>query len=151
MRFRKLRIAWSVVWGIICLLLFLFWERSLWSVDQIVGQISSHGFIGIIIEPGACGIEISSETNVTPWTVISMPADRYFQILKDFDDRHSRIWGYFHFKHETFVLPFWFLILASMIVGTVPWLRWRYSLRTLLIATTLLAMLLGLAVWATRA
>jgi hypothetical protein len=29
----------------------------------------------------------------------------------------------------------------------VPWLRWRFSLRTLQIATTLVAVALGLIVW----
>ena len=34
MRFRKLRIAWSVVWGIACVLLIVLWVRSYWSVDD---------------------------------------------------------------------------------------------------------------------
>jgi hypothetical protein len=148
MRFRKLRIAWSVVWGIVCLLLLLLWERSLLSVDQIVAQISAHGFIGITIEPGALGIGISSESNVTPWTIISMPADQYIQLTTEYIESHPRIWGHLHVKPEAFILPFWFLILASMSLGTAPWLRWRYSLRTLLIAITLVAVVLGLAVWA---
>ena len=33
MRFRKLRIAWSVVWGIACVLLIVLWVRSYWQVD----------------------------------------------------------------------------------------------------------------------
>ena len=34
--------------------------------------------------------------------------------------------------------------------GVAPWLRWRFSLRTLLIATTLVAVVLGLIVWSVR-
>ena len=30
MRFRKLRIAWSVTWGIACVLLIVLWVRSYW-------------------------------------------------------------------------------------------------------------------------
>ena len=30
MRYRKLRIAWSVAWGVACVLLFALWMRSLW-------------------------------------------------------------------------------------------------------------------------
>lgn len=40
--------------------------------------------------------------------------------------------------------------LLVMLVGALaalPWLSWRYSLRTLLIATTLIAVVLGLIVW----
>src|SRR4051812_47765657 len=30
MKFRKLRIAWSVVWGVVAVLLILLWARSYW-------------------------------------------------------------------------------------------------------------------------
>ena len=35
MRFRKLRIAWSVGWGIACVLLIVLWVRSYWWVDML--------------------------------------------------------------------------------------------------------------------
>jgi hypothetical protein len=41
------------------------------------------------------------------------------------------------------------VVLAASFVG-LPWFRYRFSLRTLLIATTLIAMVLGLIVWAVR-
>ena len=44
-------------------------------------------------------------------------------------------------------IPFWFLVMLSAAVGTIPWLTYRFSLRTLLIATTLVAVVLGLIVW----
>jgi hypothetical protein len=59
-------------------------------------------------------------------------------------------------------IPYWFLIAISLVVGyclsatltaiyagaaNLPWAT-RFSLRTLLIATTLIAVVLGLAVWA---
>ena len=47
-------------------------------------------------------------------------------------------------------LPFWFAMLFSTSFAIVPWRRqinWRFSLRTLLIATTLIAVVLGLVVW----
>ena len=48
-------------------------------------------------------------------------------------------------------IPHWLLVLAAVTVATTPcvWPK-RFSLRALLIATTLLAVVLGLAVWATR-
>jgi hypothetical protein len=49
-------------------------------------------------------------------------------------------------------IPFWFLMLTGMVIAATPWLRetWRFSLRTLLIATTLISLLLGLVVYASR-
>ncbi len=35
MRFRKLRIAWSVVCGLACVLLIVLWVRSYWWIDGI--------------------------------------------------------------------------------------------------------------------
>ena len=32
MRFRKLRIAWSVAWGVVAVLLIVLWVRSYWMV-----------------------------------------------------------------------------------------------------------------------
>jgi len=47
-------------------------------------------------------------------------------------------------------LPLWFVVLLVAVFTTLPWLRWRFSLRTLLIATTLVAILLGTAVVLSR-
>ena len=45
-----------------------------------------------------------------------------------------------------FVVPFWFLVLVSGVCAVIGWLRWRlrFSLRTMLIATTLVAITLGI-------
>jgi hypothetical protein len=44
-------------------------------------------------------------------------------------------------------IPDWLLIFISIAFAAAPWIRWRFSLRTLLIATTLVAVVLGLVVW----
>jgi hypothetical protein len=50
------------------------------------------------------------------------------------------------------IAPDWLLATLFALLGFVPWLSWpkRFSLRTLLIATTLLAVALGAFVLATR-
>jgi hypothetical protein len=47
-------------------------------------------------------------------------------------------------------LPYWLLAVTISALGLLPWLPWRFSLRTLLIGMTVLAALLGAAVWAVR-
>src|SRR5213595_3269195 len=37
MRFRKLRITWSVACGVFCLLLIMLWVRSYWCEDCLLG------------------------------------------------------------------------------------------------------------------
>jgi hypothetical protein len=44
-------------------------------------------------------------------------------------------------------VPHWLLVVTSGLMAAMPWLPWRFSLRTLLIATTLVAVVLGLIVW----
>ena len=48
-----------------------------------------------------------------------------------------------------FLCPHWFSLI-TVAIAALPWIRqlsWRFNLRTLLIATTLVAVVLGLAVY----
>jgi hypothetical protein len=50
------------------------------------------------------------------------------------------------------IVPHGLGAMVFAMLATAPWIRWssRFSLRTLLIATTLVALVLGLIVWAAR-
>jgi hypothetical protein len=50
------------------------------------------------------------------------------------------------------LVPIWFLVVLTSALATLPWIQWtsRFTLRTLLIATTLVAVVLGLVVYASR-
>ncbi len=48
---------------------------------------------------------------------------------------------------DYFYLPLWFVALPAALLASIAWLPNRFSLRTLLIATTLVAVVLGLFVW----
>ena len=51
------------------------------------------------------------------------------------------------------IVPHWFVAGIFAAFAFVPWLPWwstRFSLRTLLIVTTLVAVVLGLVVWVAR-
>jgi hypothetical protein len=65
------------------------------------------------------------------------------------------LWG-FAFAYSNalritaYAFPHWFVVLLFTTLAAAPWLFkicWRFSLRTLLIATTLVAVVLGLIVW----
>jgi hypothetical protein len=60
---------------------------------------------------------------------------------------------YFSFKlwRGDYGVPHWFLALIFGTLAVAPWFRqltWKFSLRTLLIVTTLIALMLGLLIWA---
>jgi hypothetical protein len=141
MRFRKLRIAWSVFWGLASVLLIVLWVRSYWRIEYIRAGA-----------PPPC-IEIKSAGGKFHFYRFSSAGKAFF----DFESL-SYIEGDPTFATNTWdsydswyiVIPDWFATVAATMLGTTPWLRWRFSLRTLLIATTLVAVVLGLAVYATH-
>jgi hypothetical protein len=54
----------------------------------------------------------------------------------------AKAWGLYR--------PYGCAIIVVAALGIMPWTGWRFNLRTLLIATTLLAVALGLAVYAAK-
>jgi hypothetical protein len=48
---------------------------------------------------------------------------------------------------ESVSISYWLLVLVDIVFAAAPWIRWRFTLRTLLIVTTLVAVALGMIVW----
>jgi hypothetical protein len=149
MRFRKLRIAWSVLWGVVALLLCVLWVRSYWRIDVLHSPSTRNAweiwsFNGrLIADWGFMG----GGNGKLQWTVetpVSAPVDSSRPML-GFAFRSGYI---SHAKS----IPLWFVALLSGAIAGVPWLNWstRFSLRTLLFATTLIAVALGFAVYSAR-
>lgn len=89
--------------------------------------------------------------SIHEWTLFS------YSHTSDWDaDGHDTLypWGWITSDvGYALIVTYWFVVVASAICAAVPWLRWlpwRFSLRTMLLATTAIAVVLGLVVWATR-
>lgn len=70
----------------------------------------------------------------------------------DFFEAKQNLWGFgshsVEGKSYAIMMPHWFAVLAAATLAALPWLPFkRFSLRTLLIAITAVALVLGLAVW----
>ena len=50
-------------------------------------------------------------------------------------------------QNNRVLVPHWFAVIVAGSLSAALWLRWSFSLRTLLIATTLVAVGLALIVW----
>jgi hypothetical protein len=153
MRFRKLRIAWSVFWGLVAVLLIVLSVRSFWCGYDLIASDAKNGFV-LFAERGVIGVTSPglprwSRTELIPETFI--PGKR----------AHYKAPGFTGFyvgsdpTGPTYLLiqiPLWFVVLFVTAVSALPSIRWskRFTLRTLLIATTLVAVVLGLVVWAAR-
>ena len=138
MRFRKLRIAWSVFWSVAAVLLIVLWVRSYSTIDCLSKSMSGQE-IGLISINGR--ITLASWYGATPDRAISLshaPVSHYA--------------GYIGFvlKQASFktTLAHPISLMAVCLLAALPWPRRsnRFSLRTLLIATTLVAVVLGLIV-----
>src|SRR3954447_14798313 len=69
MKFRKLRIAWSVFWGLACVLLVLLWVRGVWFHDFIRGPFGSERTFAVDSYGGK--FYLSSRLNVSRGMEIS--------------------------------------------------------------------------------
>ena len=148
MRFSNLRIAWSVLCAIACVLLIVLWVRNYWVVDEVTAPVTTQHFITSGSVPGAVAIGWGKGTR--NWKIIHPRTQDWRDAVGE--NVPSPVW-FGVTRRSGFVvvwMPSWFLILVFATLAAAPWLTWRFSLRTLLIATTLIAMMLGLIVWSLR-
>jgi hypothetical protein len=151
MKSRKLRITWSVFWGVGAVLLMVSWVRS-YRCEDVLGWVqgsarnlfavgSMYGTIAFSFQPGG-----DAEEQLLPqFCRVQRPLDPSLKSIKSFAlDANANI--------TSIRFPIWLLIALVTAIGTVAWLRfsWRFSLRRLIIATTLVAIALGAIVLAIR-
>ena len=154
MKYSKLRIAWSVVWGLAAVLLLALWARSNWREDYVgYNYALSYGF-GFKSSHGRATFD---SYDARAYTGIDRIATIGFY-LKSFDASESSArepqWA-FGLKAAdspaTYVtVPHWSLAMTCALLAVINpifHLPRRFSLRTLLMATTLVAVVLRLVVW----
>jgi hypothetical protein len=138
---RLLRIAFSVVCGIVCVLLIVLWVRSYFWTDYINLPHSHHWVLSM---HGWLHIDSSLvDLSGNPGSEFKYGS---FRVSSKRNSESQLMRG----PGIAVPIPFGTLPLLISIVTVAPWIRWRFSLRTLLIAITLLAVLLGAIVYALR-
>jgi hypothetical protein len=151
MKFRKLRIAWSVGCGILCLLLVVLWVRSYWWMDVIGLRLVGARAIAAVSQPGTMELSVAYPSNSAPpppvvgssrFMLSSMPQESPLHMLWAIGRRVTPT-GTTAYVY----VPHWFAAFLVAIFAAFPWLPWRFTLRTLLIGMTVLAVVLGVAVW----
>jgi hypothetical protein len=148
MGFRNLRIAFSAVGLFACELLIVFWVASY--NDSLGGSNHIAKTSGMTVEAfrGQIGLTLSSSI---PWKP---------KIVWDTNQTarsKNKSVGTFGFAlsqtpvGDIFIFPFWLPVFLTLAVAAAPWIHWakRFSLRTLLIATTLIAVVLGVIISST--
>jgi hypothetical protein len=149
MKYRKLRIAWSVGCAIAGVLLIVLWMRSYWHCDVVyrITPTTDQTTIG-----SNCGTVYFSQLNITSqgfgspaprrWTYqLYQPARPATKRLVFWDNKGGIIQG---------GVSHWLLITPAAVLAAIPWIRRQFSLRALLITLTVVAVMLGLIVYAIK-
>src|SRR4051812_13392582 len=158
MRFRKLRIAWSVLCGVACVLLIVCWCTSyFWSLNssndvdepkvlftsQELTITNSQGTLLIWSHPGIIWPHTYGWHGGCGWWSSRMftATERGSKVVPEFKWQSSAT-GY------EIQAPDWFFLPVLGIIAALPWVvpHLRFSLHTLLIATKLVAVVLVVAV-----
>jgi hypothetical protein len=151
MKFRKLRIAWSVFWGVACILLIVLWVRSYYAEDILNAQFPTRTFSSWSFR-GKTVVTTATYPGPFKVNITSFPADHPIVGTSHPNNEIGLGFAGVSYHGGFFItIPLWFPVLVSMVLAALSWLsRSCFSLRTLLIATTLVAVGLGIVVYATR-
>lgn len=163
---RALRIAVSVACGLCCVMVVAMWVRSYFYRDAFLGGplaprmiyvVSMHGRVSCALVdfrvwsraskfPPGTDARLLKATFTDPGRSISIPAEFREPIAQSlFFDWYRNIDG------VQITMPYWFVALLPVALAATLWQDWhRFSLRTLLLAMTAFALLLGLIMYAMR-
>jgi hypothetical protein len=154
-----------VFFGLLAVLLCVLWARSYWWIDQLVYPISTVNCFGLTSVQGQLDLGMSVFPLDGGWIRLDVkdldnpPMNVSIFSFSASGPGKQKVFPRLQFHRNLdpnliyeFVLPYWLLVLISGFVCAAPQITWskRFSLRTLLIATTLVAVGLGLVVWASR-
>ena len=135
---------------IACVLLIVLWVRSYWWDD-------------VIIAPGDGSQRFGSSNGWTTfrWKELRrLPNLRFknWQVtshsVKELEQKYARMQIKIRSPQFGFVdagaiqFPYWLPAMVCAGMSVAPWLRWQYSIRTLLLAITAVAVVLGSIAWA---
>jgi hypothetical protein len=154
---RYLRIAFSATCLIACVLVIALWVRSYWVWDGVTKQAgpkyiyhvaSYRGEFGVARLAAADAIDLDGSQLLSfGWNCVWRS-----DIPQLASGNTITVWGQ---KRPYALIPFavvhyGLVFIPFAALAAAPWLRWsnRFSLRTLLVATTLVAVVLGLIMWA---
>jgi hypothetical protein len=150
---RRVRIAGSMFFGVLAVALLLVWPRSYFWIDGISRGSTQRNYVGASTLRGVFRVSSTTYPKHLPklrqveWSVHSDPGDdaTYHRRGRHFDWRNNE-------NRMRGSVPLWFLITISSVVAVAMWrLQYsQFSLRTMLIAMTLVAVVLGLICYTGR-
>src|SRR5262245_26406419 len=127
-----LRIAWSVWWGIVCVLFVVLWVRSYWIIDSLRFHVSGSRYFHVQSVEGH--VVFLSLSKAFQWRISHVPIllfegnDPYTTAVTG-SSNSIALWA--PTDRILPAVPHGCLVIAIVILGVLPWLSWSFSLRTL--------------------
>ena len=144
---RILRIAWSVAWCLVTILLVLLWVRSYRNAEAIYRIGESLVRTVVVSDSGTISVACEDTKQIQSFVPATAHGWQYQEYGPNLYRQVSRFELESNAYEFTICVPNWFTGLVSVTLATLPWFPYRFSLRTLLIAMTLVSAGLGLVVW----
>jgi hypothetical protein len=145
-----LRIAFSALCGIVCLLLIALWVRSYWWMDGINGPARGTQMLICQSIRGKPCVMLTPRSNPAQgqrWIFANDPLEKLKPptFIKEMGKTNLAVGLGWSISSNGFsvVLPHWVFAILAVLPAVVPWI-WpeRYSLLTLLIGMTIVALAL---------
>lgn len=154
--FRYLRITVSVLSLTTCALLWVLWVRS-YSVREIYQGLIGNHVLSIQLARGELGIGFwAGHYKPDTWAVRSEPVSESMKPLwlsakgqPPLSSLGIRWLRSVNPEMTLVVVPYWLLVLTTATIAAATWVKYsrRFSLRTMFVAWTLVAAILGLIAW----
>src|SRR5262245_1785995 len=152
MKYRKLRVAWTVGWCVVGVMLVVLWVRSYWwlttlfyhpdaaTLQKVTAQCGVVGYLNA--SEGVRGQDIGLPIG---WTLAdgydTRTREKYGASMGNrAPNRSDWDWifpGFNRSEPGWMWMPMWFFVIVSGGLASAPWVFRRYSLRTLLVMMTL--------------
>jgi hypothetical protein len=139
---RRLRIGASLFFAVLAVLVCILWVRSYWWLDTVILYRGGNWY-GNESAWGVFRTHIMFDVGVGDGLFRRSDPLSEARFPKLVFTWFGRIGG----PVFTTSCSLWIPAMLFASIAAAPWFRWRYSLRTLLLTTTLVAIVLGLAVW----
>jgi hypothetical protein len=145
-RFRRLRIAVSVFFAVLTVALCELWVQSYNHQFSFWWQYTNQYSFAIASEVGS--VLIGLRDRERPGVGFTRN-----EIDKESADTLMSVWRMetngsgFGVSGSSAIVPYWSIMLCLAPIAALAWPSWQFSLRTMLIVTTLVAFVLGLGVW----
>jgi hypothetical protein len=146
MKAGKLRIAWTIIWTAIILLVIGFWIRSYFGRVTFEVLITPTQRYYLYSLSGSIVLDWEERIFLGIELQRAYDPSYFMQLTTNAGIRIVRFEG----RAYAISVSYWLLTLPTAFIAAMPWLRFRFSLRTLLITTTAAALLLWLVISAAR-